>query len=200
MRLMSIWSLLLMGCPTAPKVMLEGDGLTESFVEEGDGDGLSDTGDAIDDVEDDDTGDGGDDDDADDDGADDDDGGDDGGGDEEEEEEDEEEEASIAGEYDGKMGQTSGLGTCEEDVTLYIDEDNSFIVEGYCDFGITSFMMVFEGNFDDEGEASGTFTTELPFGASESTDIDGFILDDKIDLSAGFSTIGLEVEAYFKSE
>ncbi len=201
MRLMWIWSLLLLGCPSAPKVFMEG-GLTESFVEDGVDDGSDDTGETVDEAED---GGGGEDDGEDDDGTTDlggldGDGGDDGADDEEDDEEDEDS-VSFAGEYDGVMGQSSSIGTCEDEVTVYIDEDNSFVVEGICDAGLTNYTMVFEGSFDEDGEASGTFTTELPFGDSESTELEGSISDDEIDLYAEFSRPVLGgIVAYFKTE
>ena len=204
MRFSWTLSVLLLGCPNAPKVMMEG-GLTESFVEEGDSDGAGDnvdTGDATDSDPDENNDGSGSGDDGGDDG--DEDGGDggSGGADDGSGDGDEDEPESFSGTYDGVLGQGRDEDDpCEDDVTLYVDEDNSFIVEGTCDLGFAgTFEMKFEGSFDEDGEASGTFSTET-IGDGETADLDGFIRDDKIELSAEFSVFLFgEVKAFFYTE
>ena len=66
------------------------------------------------------------------------------------------------------------------------------------DFGL--FEMTFEGSFDDDGEASGTFTTGTLYG-SETGEVLGNIDGSEIELSANFRVWGFgEVEAFFKTE
>ena len=203
----------IVGCPSAPKVVIEG-GLDESFVADegegttdGDENSVDDTGDNADGgsedggSEDGGSEDGGSEDGGSEDGGSEDGGSEDGGSEGGSEDGDD---IDIGGEYPGIMGEGNDETTCYDDTILYVDSDGSFFAEGTCDlewggdFGL--FEMTFEGSFDDDGEASGTFTTGTLYG-SETGEVVGNIDGSEIELSANFRVWGFgEVEAFFKTE
>ena len=190
MRCFFLVGIFTLGCPSAPRVMIDGTALEASSAT-GTDTGVSDDENDDDDGDDD----GGDNDGGDDDGGDDDGGDDDGG--------DDDDTISFLGAYDGVIGREvlTGGEPCTENTTLYVDQDNTFTIVGICALGWGSeYQLTVVGAFDQEGSASGTFTTETLGGREESGTLEGYIDEGTIELNAEITLGWEEVNAFFYTE
>ena len=83
---------------------------------------------------------------------------------------------------------------------MYIDEDNTFSGEGVCDAGwVGEYPFILEGEVQEDGEAIGTASADLPSGDSV-VELAGEVNDDGIFLDWALSLGPIEVNGYFESD
>jgi hypothetical protein len=218
MRNLCLLSLFVVGCPSAPKVMIEGS-LLEFMDETG-----SDTGLDANDSDDDGDSDGGDDDGGDDDGGGDDgdsDGGDDDGGGGDDGDSDGDSDGGDddgggddddggddgtdtiwpwAGDYEGNMSVVGGLGElCSEDMTITVDDAGGLYGEADCASDwLGVFPLKFVGEANPSGDVSGTCYVTLSWG-DEETEFEGTLGTDGLQLTWGWTMGPSDLEGSFES-